>query len=222
MKKLIAILATTVVAGGLSAFGQGYVLFSSAGGYVYDEFTTPGSDVKSSGTSEVTFLWNTVGASDPLGPGVPTTGTANSGASGYADIESMLSGGWQVAVNAAGSNEADVVTSTGAIAGGGFNYNTGTAFQLAGTTGGNTYQFVVVAWNAAAGSTLEAAMGDATAFGWSSALDYATGAATTSSTSAFSSSGLSKFGVAPVPEPATLALAGLGGLATLMLRRRKA
>jgi len=40
-------------------------------------------------------------------------------------------------------------------------------------------------------------------------------------TSVFASGGISQFTLYAVPEPATLALAGLGGISMLFLRRRK-
>ncbi|HEX3626374.1 MAG TPA: PEP-CTERM sorting domain-containing protein [Verrucomicrobiae bacterium] len=226
MKKQIAILAAIFVAGGLSAFGQGYVNFTTGGGFVYDEFTTPGSDVASSATVDVTFLWATTGATDLFGTGVATTGS-NSGATGFGELSTMLSSGWSIAYNVGGASpvEAQVLTSSSGLAKGGINYSSSFALGTstgADSTAGGTYQFVVVGWNAAAGSTLEAAMADASAFGWSSSFQYASGASSSSPVSALSSSGLSKFGVAPVPEPTTLALAGLGGLSMLFLRRRKA
>lgn len=225
MKKQIAILAALTVAGGLSAFGQGYVNFTTGAGYVYDEFTTPGSDVVSAGTASVAFLWAATGTSDPLGAGIPTTG-ANSAAGSIGTIEQMLSsGGWTLAENynaGASPTEVDGTIGSTGFGKGAISYNGGSNFQLAGTTAGDTYQVIVLGWNVGAGATLADAENNATALGWSSALDYATGASSSSPVSSFSSQGLSKFGVAPVPEPATLALAGLGGLSMLFLRRRKA
>jgi len=216
MKKQIAILATIVATSGLSAFGQGYVVFSAPAGYVYDEFTTPTTSVKSSTTAEVAFLWAATGTADPLGAGLSTT-APQSGANGYSLIAGMLSSGWSIGLNGA----AQAATATeGSFSAGGFSYGGGSSFALANSTAGSSYEFVAIAWNASAGSTFPSS--SASAFGWSSAFTYATGSSSGATVNSFPGSGMTAFGVAPVPEPTTLALAGLGGLSMLFLRRRKA
>lgn len=204
---------------GINAFAQeGYVLFVTPKNYVYDEFITPGIGVVSPGDVTVTFLWAPVETPDPLGSGVPTSGISNVG-SGWSTVASMLSSGWTVAQNASSGNaEADVaVTSQGGI-----NYNGGSDFPAENMTGGNAYEFVVIGWdNLTGAATLENAMGDEVPMAWSNPFDYATGATVTATVEEFSESGMNPFGVAPVPEPASLALAGLGGFSLLFIRRRK-
>jgi hypothetical protein len=218
IKKITVTLAALVVAGGMSAFGQGFVNFSTAIHYVYDDFTTAGTGVvNTTGGIDATFLWASTSTSDPLGTGLATTGVTSAG-SAWSTISSMLTSGWTVASDVTGTaKEADdaPIGTTAQL-----NYGT---FELGNTTGGNSYSFVVVACNNQGGTlgTLAQAEGAGTAVGYSSAFTYATGAASTSPISTFNNSGLTKFGVSPVPEPASLALAGLGGLSMLFLRRRK-
>jgi hypothetical protein len=134
----------------------------------------------------------------------------------------MLSSGWNIALDYDTSNEVDVVDNDGGVQAGAFNYNGGAEFQLNNTTGGDTYEFVVIGWDNQGGdSTLEQAMNADIAIGWSGAFNYTTGAGTQGSVVSFTTAGETAFGIAPVPEPTPLALAGLGGLSLFFLRRRK-
>jgi len=224
MKKQIAILATILAAGSLSAFGQGYMIFGGSKGFVYDDAS--GTSTPSSSEDSVTFLWSATGTSDLLGAGIPTTGGTATG--GWADIATMLSSdGWNVATVSGGS-EADVAVNSSTLAKGGISFNGSTAFALADSVGGATIDVIVVGWNNDGGTlnTLEAAEGADSALGWDSEFTYATGVSSGSQFDAtMNASGGSAFAVAavaPVPEPTTLVLAGLGGLSMLGLRRRKA
>jgi len=222
MKKQIAILATLMVAGSLSAFGQGYVAFSSALAYVIDEYSTPGVGTSAnSGGIDATFLWAATTATDPLGAGLATTGVTSASSTAWTTVATMLSSdGWTLAQNVAGSSpvEADnsPISTVGAL-----NYGT---LNLGGITGGNVYQLVVIAWYNNGGTIANLSQAEqAGTIGWSSAFDYTTAASSTGTLSQFSATGqMPKFGVVTVPEPTTLALAGLGGLSMLFLRRRKA
>jgi len=217
--KTTATLAALVAASGLTAFGQGYVVFSAAKNNVYDDFTTSGTSVVSSGTVNATFLWAATGTTDPLGAGLATGATTAGGA--WATIETMLTSGWSIAQNAGQANaEADVTTGTAITTKGNLSYSGG-EFGLTGSTAGSSYEFVVIGWAATGGASLANAE-NSSAVGWSSAFTYATGASSLATPPTFGNSGEAPFGVAPVPEPASLALAGLGGLSMLFLRRRKA
>jgi len=232
MKKQLAIIAAIAMAAGFSAFGQGYVEFATGTHTLYDEFTIPGGGgtplYPASSAVDVTFLWAASGTADQLQTvgsalsakaggttvGEVATNGVTSIASPTATIQAMLSGGWQVASNSAGGLEiSTVANTTGSISAG--------QFQLAGTTAGNSYEIVVIAWNASASSFLTAAD-----IGWSNPFNYATGTSTSDPVGqtpmSTETAGLNQFGIAAVPEPATLALAGLGGLSALFLRRRKA
>ena len=143
---------------------------------------------------------------------VATNGVAS--ISGWATIQSMISsGGWNWATN---SGTGILVTQNTLGSGniGGWNYG---EFQLFGTTAGNAYQFIAIGWNSTS------SMFASTALGWSDPFNYATGSSASDplGTTSFSQGGMNQFGVAPVPEPSTIALAGLGGLSLLLFRRRK-
>jgi len=223
--KLTAALAALVAAGGMSAFGQGYVLFNTSKNDVYDNFTTQGTSVVAPGDVTATFLWAGTGTSNYLGAGLATAATSSAG--GWASIATMLSSGWTIGANyngGAAATEADVTDNAGGTQKGALPYNAGTSFQLNASTAGASYEFVVIAWdNLGGAATLGAAETAAAALGWSSAFTYATGATSSSGINNFSQSGEAAFGVAPgsTPEPTSLALAGLGGLSMLLLRRRK-
>ena len=216
--KLTATMAALLVAGGMSTFGQGYVLFVTEKNGVYDNFS--GASQVAAGDVTSTFLWAPTGTADPLGAGSSSTATSAAGA--WATIASMLSSGWSVAVNAATSNEVDVADNASGAFKGQSAYNGGVAFGLAGNyTPGASLEMVVIGWDNLTGAgTLEQAE-DPQPVGWSGAFTYATGATSGSTVSTFGNSGEAPFGVASVPEPASLALAGLGGLSMLFLRRRK-
>jgi hypothetical protein len=174
------------------------------------------------GDVEVTFLWALTGTPDPLGPGLATTGVTST-TSSWGIISSMTSSGWNIAEDAGNGNaEADVATHASGIVIGGFSYNNASGFELANTIGGDTYEIIVIGWdNLTGATTLEDGMAEDVPVGWSNEFEYSTGATITTPIPLFSSSGMNQFGVAPVPEPATLALAGLGGLSLLLIRRRK-
>jgi hypothetical protein len=219
MKKPLVLIIPLCAAFGTNAFADGYVLFFTAPHNVYDEFTTPGMGVVSRGDVTATFLWALTGTADPLGTEVATTGV-NYTANNWSTVSSMLSSGWNIAEDAGNGNaEADVATING-VQQGAIIYNEGTYFQLANTGGGDTYQFAVIGWdNLGGATTLEEGMIEDVPMGWSNPFNYATGATATATVEEFSQSGMNPFGIAPVPEPATLALAGLGGLSLLVVRR---
>ena len=219
-KKITSIVAGLVMAAGMTAFGQGYFNFSTGGGFVYDDFTTPGTDVKAPGTVTVTFLWAATGTADPLGAGIATTGTTSANG-GSNTISGMLTSGWSVAQVTGTGVEADNTVHASGPSTGGIGYGT---FQVNNSAAGGTYEIVVVGWAASSGANLAAGLSGP--LGWSSAFTYASSASSLQPAGQFSAapSDMAAFGVAPagpVPEPTSLALAGLGGLSMLFLRRRK-
>ena len=219
MKKL-ALIITLFTAIGTNAFAQdGYVDFFASHLRVWDEFTSPGTGVVAPGDVNVTFLWALVGTPDPLGAVVPITGVSSM-AGGWNTVSSMISSGWNIAVDDGTGAEADVADTANGIQKGEIDYNNDLSFALAGSTGGDTYEIVVIGWdNQTGATTLGDGMAGDLAMGWSNEFEYTTGTTNTSPISNFTD-GMNAFGVAPVPEPATFALAGLGGLAMLLLRRR--
>jgi len=215
MKKQFAILGLLVATADTSALADGYVTFSTAplAHAVWDEFTTPGLGVLPAANSvDATFLWAPLGTTDPLPDvgGVPTNGVTSVPV-GWSAITVMLSSGWTAAMNGSTPAVLTLANSTGII-----NYG---HFPLAGTSGGTAYEFVTIGWNASAG-TSPASVAD---LGWSNPFDYTTGVGLMDPVgeTEFNQDGMDPFGIAPVPEPATLALAGLGALSLLLFRRRK-
>jgi len=219
--KILAVLAALFVAGAFDAFGQGYMSFGASKGFVYDY--NFGNPVISSSESSVTFLWSVTGANDLLGAGIPTTGGEAAG--GWANLETMVAyDGWNVATVLGGS-EVDVAVNSSTIAKGGFSFNGGASFQLAGSTAGETIDLIVVGWYNEDGTinTLEQAAAASDQLGWDSEFTYATGATPESPIDVtMDSSGGAPFSLDDVPEPTTLTMAGLGGLSMLFVRRRKA
>jgi len=241
MKKQIALFATIIAASGLTALGQGYITFGSGTHYVWDEFSgTPGVGV-STANIDVALLWAASGTADNLSS-VGTSGnfglsggaaanqvatngvTSVSAANPISTITSMLSSGWQFVTNdSTGSAGFLTLASVDSTTKGQINYTGGSGgtglLQVDNTSAGQTIELIAIGWNATTGTYLTASD-----LGWSNPITYLTGASSTDPNggNALSSEGLNQFGVAAVPEPTTLALAGLGGLSMLFLRRRKA
>ena len=215
MKK--AILAIALVATGLSSFGQGYVAFTTGTRQVWDTLVSP---IKPDAGLNVGFLWAPVGTTatiTSLAASTATNGTTSVNiATAWSDILGS-NGGYTLAVN--GGSSATVVQVTSSV--GGVSYNSAGTFLLAGTTAGSSYSFYAIAWSNAY-STPQAAQTAGAAVGWSSVFTYSTGAAANSTPLNFTSSGMTPFGLAgaPVPEPGTIALAGMGIASLLAFRRR--
>jgi hypothetical protein len=137
---------------------------------------------------------------------------------------------WSVVTYAAGGNAygtnnvvAGSVTGLGGTAGFGSSLNSGT-----------TYFDMVVAWSASLGADWATASSYGPGFGGSPAGYFGYSNVGTITPTAAPANGALIFGSSsaqpgqtilysvPAPEPTTIALAGLGGLAALVLRRRKA
>jgi hypothetical protein len=220
MKKTI--LALAVAAIGVSAFGQGHVNYSN------------NSTTRVSTNDTVNYKGTAlVGGSTGLTYG---SGTAPSGfyyallAQSYAGgatvnatLANVLTGGWTYTG----------VTAINGLAGGSISGGADTT-TTAGMPLGAQNQFVVVGWSANLGITTWAgysaalAANNFTAGGFTGISAVGTGLGNASPPEAiFSGTGIitpfTMFSttVTPVPEPTTLALAGLGGAALLLFRRRK-
>ena len=229
MKKhllIVAALATTAA----SAFAQGYVTLNTSTHNFYDAFTTPGVGVYGNANIDYAIYWALVTTSDPLatvgtqlgqrnGPAIAETATNGVASMAPINVNSVLTGaGWTLGLNAGNSNSVAAGT-TLAAAQAGFGQ-----FTLAGTTAGNTYQMIIVGWNAVAGMGA-ITTGSYTAVGWSNPFSYLTGSSASDpngTAGVGSVPNSNQFGVIPiVPEPGTLALAALGGASLLMFRRKK-
>jgi hypothetical protein len=217
MKKQLIITALALVVSA-SAFGQGYVVFAStkSAGVSYNPgaYTNGASTVNGNGGISVGFLWAASGT-----PLVGTTGLAVGQTATTPDWSKILTDpAFHFAQNA-GALVSTALNNSG-LAQGGWTYNGSVSFPLTGSTPGSVIEIVAVAWNSAF-ATPQAASAGGSFLGYSGLFNYTTGADSGAAVSTFALSGMTAFGVSPVPEPATFALAGLGAAAMLIFRRRK-
>lgn len=239
MKKQIAILASIIAASGFTALGQDWItIVDSKGAVIQDDFTTPGTPGNAfSGDVTVEVLWASTTASDPYDGSTAAEG----GSTVKTDIGNLLSDGWTLAVNdSPGTGNTIETTAFGATsttknAGGVENYNGGSPVEIntgilyGGTSdsGDDIQMIYLVLGGSATSYTSAAALGMSDPFlnkVGSSAGDSNADGVQSGDTDEVTdgTSGPAQFFVDPVPEPTTLALAGLGGLSMLFLRRRKA
>jgi len=168
---------------------------------------------------------------------VATNGVASSGVFQTANaIAALLADGWTVGTVAAGSPNGTagaIIDETVTTSKASVEEYAGGVIQLAGASG--DVQMIMIAWSGGAAALSDLTTNSLTgelALGWSNPMTYQLGTAATDSNGAAdldeshtqipAGYNLNSFGIAPtiVPEPATLALAGLGGLSLLLFRRR--
>jgi len=231
MKKLIVTLALAAV--GVSAFAQGEFAFAGPGARgIWDDFSSQNPHLAAD--MNVAFLFGGTSFTplvDAIASSTATNGTtAYSPTLAWTDIltdpnfilATNDNGGSPVlAVGTSPANGAYAYTPPGGSAGG--------AFAVDGSaSGGATYRVFVIGWSSAYATPQAAALAGA-AVGWSQFFSYAAVAGPSPGPagnpgnflSAAGNATVLQFGVAATPEPTTIALAGLGGLALLGLRRRK-
>jgi len=224
MKKLIVISTTCAMLASVSAFGQGYLGFASAKSQVWLGGVIGGG---AASALSVSFLWGNAnvasGPSTLSGIASAPTSTAgsvqvawggsNPNATAWTAI--LTDPNFTLAQNVNGGN---AVVAQPVLANGSFNYGN---VPINGTTAGNTVYCYEIAWNGGYATPALAAAGGAS-LGWGNVWSYSL----TASTQAAGSIGAAanQFGVGqyvPIPEPATMALGGLGALSLLLFRRRK-
>jgi len=236
MKKLIVTLALAAV--GLSAFAQGEFEFAGPGPRgVWDAYSTPGSSHEAADI-DVAFLFGSTSATplvDAIAASTATNGsTAYNPQTAWTDI--LTDPSFMLATNDNGGSPVLAVTTS--TANGSYAYtppggSAGGAFAVDGSaSGGASYRVFMIGWNSAYATPQAAALAGS-AVGWTQFFTYAAaagpvpGPAGTPGTMLAAAGGspsgvpILQFGVASVPEPTTIALAGLGGLALLGLRRKK-
>jgi hypothetical protein len=205
MKKTLIITVLGASLSTLSSYGQGLILL--------DNYNTGGPNVTfgvgSGGTvgAGLTAGW-TMGLYYAVGNISGSIGADASGTAIPSDLGALVLG------SGAGSTAA-FSTSTFGTDGQALS---GATFTVPGTlsAGGDTITVMLIAYNGAT-------YADSTVRGHSSAFTMPTSAATSNSPNPVGSymSAFSVYSVTPVPEPSTLALAGLGGFGMLMALRRK-
>jgi len=210
-----------------SAFGQGYVQFTTGKSQAYDGFTTAGASALSTKV-DVALFWapsGTTPAVASLLTSTPTTGNSTT-VEPYTAAQAwtaILNGQFTLGQNGSSGNSSVIATTA---ANGGLSYFGGSGFNLVGTASSTAYSIYFVSWDSTYATPAAAAAangGAGAAVGWSQAFTYTT-VNNLGQPSAMSSltPGFGTFiPFAPTPEPATLALAGLGGASLLLFRRKK-
>ena len=231
MKKLVLLSTLAAFLIGLSAFGQGYFKFTASGKSVWDgDALVPGGTAKlgNASSNSVAFLWGPTTATplvEAILNGVPTNATS----SGVAGGNYSVSAAWTAILTdplftLALNNSGGGLATTNAAANGGWSYAPGgtQAFQVLNSSGGVNYSLFLIAWNNDNGLYLtpSAAQSHNMYVGWSQVFTYGTVSSGTDPN--LQTMVFTPFGIAgTVPEPSTLALAGLGGLSLLLFRRKK-
>ena len=221
MKKLLLTIGLAAI--GVSAFAQGNFIFSSTARSVWDNWSTVATGLpRADASNNVAFLIGTTGTplvDTAMGmTSVPTNQTT--AINGVAAWTSILNDpNFKLATN--GADGLLVVGTTTSL--GGFSYGSG-AFTVAGTAaGGGAITLYVIGWSYLYANPFLAQAANSPV-GWSAPINYAYGAGPLPGppgTPGSIGDTLGRFGVAPVPEPTTFALAGLGAAALLIFRRRK-
>jgi hypothetical protein len=221
MKKLLTIATIAATLSGISAFGQGYFAFSGNASSVWTSagLGAGGVAVRGPAVYDVALLWASGSGVTPLVdsimPSVPTNYAGSvSATTAWNDI--LTDGNFQLAYNNNGSTLVSVANN----ANGSFSYNGATSFPVSGTgAAGGPATLFLIAWSSAYATPAAAALAGSVV-GWSAPFNYSYTSSIGTPLS-ITASGFTPFGVAAVPEPATMALVGLGGLSLLLFRRRK-
>jgi len=211
MKKLLGIMAACALTA--SAFAQGTVVFQNLTGLVKQWTSASDSTLVTStkGNTMVDLITAATTATlpNPLG----TYGTSGF-ALNYQTLGAFLGAnpGWHSEA-VGGVNSANGIFNNGAV-------------SLTGIAGGGSAQYLIIGWTGTA-ATLDAAITGGAWVGESAVFTTTTGDPTTTPPgtpinlkSTFTGLTLAPTGTAPVPEPTSFALLGLGAAAMLIFRRR--
>ncbi len=190
--------------------GQGYFIFGAGKNSVWYN-GQPGG-----GHTMAGFLWGPADTIGLLGSmGTPT----NINFPAYGGWDAILTDPqFRFATNATSGALVAVNVNASGLAIGGINYNSGASFQVIGTVGGSVYTTYCIAWENLYATPSEAAA-HGSAVGWSNPFQYTSGANVATLILTFTGSGMQPFGVG-IPEPATVALAGLGVTIVMLLRSK--
>jgi len=221
MKKLITIGVLAIAA--TTAFSQGYFKLSSGKSQTFDGFTTPGAAGVSANV-DVALFWaaaNTTPTVDSLLTSTPTAGNSSTVES-YTVAQAwtaILNGQFAEATSTSIGGPVQGPTSTTGVV----KFAGGSSFDIVGASISTAYTFYLVSWSAAFANPTAAQAGGS-AVGWSAPFQYTVGTGPTDNS--VTSPTIGQFGtfapaVTVVPEPGTMALAGLGGLSLLAFRRKK-
>lgn len=196
MKKSVAIAILGLAVGAVSSFGQGSIQFNSYFANNNEGILTMFSGALGSGPVGAGY------SADLLYSLSPIVDSAGNGS---------LTPGWSFSGAGAPSlvNVATPFGTSGATLG----YFQGPTFAVLPYTVGTTVYFEVLAYQTASGSYSNSLAGRGHSAPFSATLTTGLGLPDTAN--------FAPFTVSQVPEPATLALAGLGGLGLLLFRRKQ-
>ena len=217
-------LAATLAA--TSAFGQGWIIVGSGNSQVFDGFTTAGVSTRNASAVDIGLFWAAASTGNPMAlANTPSTGNSTTLESYSVDTawSSLLTSGWTLATSPTlGGSAISLGGTRGAVS-----FYSGGGFDITGTSGGQDIALLEVGWNAAYADPT-AAQTAHSAIGWSylASVFAFTGShlGTSGSDPDFAVVGSlpNNFGTFPqIPEPSTIALAGLSSLSLLLFRRRK-
>jgi len=222
MKKIIALTILAATFAATSAFSQGYLSLTVSKSGTWDDFTTPGTPTTDT-SIDVAMFWaaaSTTPTVDSIETSTPKNGTLTSTAAAWADLAGVgNNNNFTLGVNA--NTSANIQAQVAANGGNGFG-----VVGVTGTSAGTSYTVFFVGWNNVGGTvnTLAAAAAANVAVGWSAPVQVPFLGSSDPNLSLDAPS-FAQFGVltspAVVPEPGTMALAGLGGLSLLAFRRKK-
>jgi hypothetical protein len=219
MKKIIALTILAATFAATSAFSQGYLSLTVSKSGTWDDFTTPGTPATDT-QIDVAMFWAAAATTptvDSIATFTPKTGSLASTSAAWADLAGAgNANNFTLGVNA--NTSANIQAQVSASGGNGFG-----VVGVTGTSPGTSYTVFFVGWNNVGGTinTLAAAAAANVAVGWSAPVQVPFLGSSDPNLSV-DAPAFGQFGVVTsVPEPGTMALAGLGGLSLLAFRRKK-